>query len=106
MDAVANLFPPGTDLCQIPIGVPPKGQAPDFNDVGLKSLTIAFSVILTAIAIAFAFGRLVANARKLGLSDREFQQSKTTRINSPNVMIGVQCLFYSLLSPTSSMQFL
>ncbi|KAI1160128.1 hypothetical protein F5B18DRAFT_541720 [Nemania serpens] len=69
MDSVANLFPPGTDLCQIPIGVPPNGQAPDFDDVGLRSLTIAFSVILTAIAIAFAFGRLVANARKLGLSD-------------------------------------
>ncbi|KAI1130425.1 hypothetical protein F5Y10DRAFT_263118 [Nemania abortiva] len=69
MDALAGLFPPGTDLCQIPIGVPPHGQAPDFNDVGLRSLTIAFSVILTAIAITFAFGRLCANIRKLGLSD-------------------------------------
>ncbi|KAI1177769.1 hypothetical protein F4777DRAFT_540284 [Nemania sp. FL0916] len=69
MDALAGIFPPGTDLCQIPIGVPPDGQKPDFNDVGLKSLTISFSVILTTIAIAFALGRLFANIRKLGLSD-------------------------------------
>ncbi|KAI1110850.1 hypothetical protein F5Y14DRAFT_336819 [Nemania sp. NC0429] len=69
MESVADLFPPGTDLCQIPIGIPPDGQGPDFNDVGLTSLTISFTVILTAIAIVFAFGRLVANIRKLGLSD-------------------------------------
>ncbi|KAJ2996333.1 hypothetical protein NUW58_g1005 [Xylaria curta] len=69
MGSLADLFPPGTDLCQLPSGSPPLGQAPDFDDVGLRSLTIAFSVILTTIAITFALGRLFANHKKLGLSD-------------------------------------
>ncbi|KAI1149341.1 hypothetical protein F4825DRAFT_453573 [Nemania diffusa] len=54
MDSVVALFPPGTDLCQIPIGVAPHGQAPSFNDAGLKYLTISLSVILNAISITFA----------------------------------------------------
>ncbi|KAI1432772.1 hypothetical protein GGR50DRAFT_561892 [Xylaria sp. CBS 124048] len=69
MGSLADLLPPGTDLCQIPSGMPPAGQFPNFNDPGLKSLTIAFAIIPTVIAVTLATGRLIGNIRKLELSD-------------------------------------
>ncbi|TGJ79028.1 hypothetical protein E0Z10_g9731 [Xylaria hypoxylon] len=65
----AALFPPGTDLCQVPSGQPPEGQAPDFGAEGLKPVVISLSVILTTIAVAFGLGRLFVNLRKLQWSD-------------------------------------
>ncbi|KAI1151988.1 hypothetical protein F4825DRAFT_421127 [Nemania diffusa] len=65
----AGLFPPGTDLCQVPSGQPPAGQLPDFNTPGLKPLVISLSVILTTIAVVFGLGRLFVNLRKLRWSD-------------------------------------
>ncbi|KAI0964997.1 hypothetical protein F4678DRAFT_476949 [Xylaria arbuscula] len=51
----AGLFPPGTDLCQVPSGQPPAGHIPDFGTRGLKPVVISLSVILTTIAIVFGF---------------------------------------------------
>ncbi|KAI1746683.1 hypothetical protein F4782DRAFT_523817 [Xylaria castorea] len=65
----ASLFPPGTDLCQVPSGQPPAGQVPDFGAQGLQPLVIALSVILTTIAVVFGLGRLFVNLRKLQWSD-------------------------------------
>ncbi|CAJ2512808.1 Uu.00g009270.m01.CDS01 [Anthostomella pinea] len=69
MSSLADMFPPGTDLCQLPAGKPPSGETIDFKDPGLKSLAISISVILTTIAVLVGLGRLYANFRKLTLSD-------------------------------------
>ncbi|KAI1423134.1 hypothetical protein F5Y12DRAFT_556841 [Xylaria sp. FL1777] len=65
----AGLFPPGTDLCQVPSGKPPPGEIPNFNAQGLKPVVVALSVILTTIAVVFGFGRLFVSIRKLIWSD-------------------------------------
>ncbi|KEY73683.1 hypothetical protein S7711_07729 [Stachybotrys chartarum IBT 7711] len=67
--SLADLFPPGTDLCQIPVGQPPQGQVVDFNDPGLRDVTIAVGVISTSAAVFLGVGRLYANLRKYSLSD-------------------------------------
>ncbi|KAI0196597.1 hypothetical protein EV127DRAFT_466139 [Xylaria flabelliformis] len=66
----AGLFPPGTDLCQVPSGKPPvEGQLPDFGAQGLRPLVVSLSVIFTTIAVVFGLGRLFNNLRKLQWSD-------------------------------------
>ncbi|KAI3322058.1 hypothetical protein HD806DRAFT_500871 [Xylariaceae sp. AK1471] len=65
----ADLFPPGTDLCQVPSGQPPAGQVPNFGAQGLKPVVISLSIILTTIAVVFGLGRLFVNRRKLQWSD-------------------------------------
>lgn len=63
--SLADLFPPGTDLCQLPSGYPPEGQTPNFvNPPSQRDLTIGLSVSLTAPATVFTLGRLYGNARK------------------------------------------
>ncbi|KAK8044791.1 hypothetical protein PG993_004815 [Apiospora rasikravindrae] len=69
MASLADLFPPGTDLCQIPSGQPPPGVIPNFNDPGLRVVIITISVISTAIAAMFGICRLLNNIRKLTVSD-------------------------------------
>ncbi|KAI1498629.1 hypothetical protein F5X99DRAFT_317494 [Biscogniauxia marginata] len=69
MSSLADLFPPGTDLCQLPSGNPPAGQSPNFHDPGLRSLTISISVILTTIAVVFGLGRLYVNLQRFAWSD-------------------------------------
>ncbi|KAI0147061.1 hypothetical protein GGR57DRAFT_477777 [Xylariaceae sp. FL1272] len=65
----ADLFPPGTDICQVPSGQPPSGQVPNFDAEGLRPLVISLSVIFTTVAIVFGLGRLFVNLRKLQWSD-------------------------------------
>ncbi|KAI1266268.1 hypothetical protein F5Y18DRAFT_25071 [Xylariaceae sp. FL1019] len=65
----ADLFPPGTDLCQVPSGQPPAGHVPNFEAEGLRPLIISLSVIFTTIAVVFGLGRLFVNLRKLQWSD-------------------------------------
>ncbi|KAI1324710.1 hypothetical protein F5Y16DRAFT_380143 [Xylariaceae sp. FL0255] len=68
----AALFPPGTDICQVPSGSPPAGQVVNFNAQGLRPLVIALGVILTTIAVMFGLGRLfvnLVNLRKRQWSD-------------------------------------
>ncbi|KAK7943322.1 uncharacterized protein PG986_012435 [Apiospora aurea] len=69
MASLADLFPPGTDLCQIPSGQPPPGVVPNFNDPGLRVVVITISVITTTIAAVFGICRLLNNIRKLTVSD-------------------------------------
>ncbi|KAF2963759.1 hypothetical protein GQX73_g9811 [Xylaria multiplex] len=69
MGTIAGLFPPGTDLCQIPSGTPPSGQVPNFDDPGLKAVTISISVVLTTITVVISLGRLHANLRKPSWTD-------------------------------------
>lgn len=67
---LVDLFPPGTDLCQFPIDMPPKGQVISFdNPATLKELTIGLSTVLTSLSLVFVIGRLYNNARKLSWSD-------------------------------------
>lgn len=87
----AGLFPPGTDLCQVPSGQPPPGHLPDFDAVGLKPLIISLSVIFTTIATIFGLGRLFVNLRKLQWSDRRFFSTLIT--------LG-KCTVISLLTST------
>jgi hypothetical protein len=70
----ADLFPPGTDLCQVPSGQPPAGQVPDFGAQGLRPVVVSLGVIFTTIAVVFGLGRLFVNLRKRKLqwSDRRF----------------------------------
>ncbi|KAJ3579752.1 hypothetical protein NPX13_g817 [Xylaria arbuscula] len=65
----ADLFPPGTDICQVPSGQPPAGQLSDFENQGLKPVIVSLSVIFTTIAVVFGLGRLFVNLRKLQWSD-------------------------------------
>ncbi|KAI0423476.1 hypothetical protein F5Y09DRAFT_241116 [Xylaria sp. FL1042] len=69
MVTIADLFPPGTDLCQLPSGAPPNGQLSNFSDPGLKSVIITISVILTTIATTFGLGRLFINLKRLTWTD-------------------------------------
>lgn len=71
MTSLSDLFPPGTDLCALPSGLSPDGTY-NFSDTGLRTLTISFSVILTTLAVIIGLGRLYANFRKYGWSDREW----------------------------------
>lgn len=67
---LADLFPPGADLCRIPSGVPPAGQVSNLKDPPtLRVLITVFGITFTAWATVFAFGRFYANIRKLVLSD-------------------------------------
>ncbi|KAI1359765.1 hypothetical protein F5Y08DRAFT_68890 [Xylaria arbuscula] len=65
----ADLFPPGTDICQVPSAQPPAGQLSDFENQGLKPVIVSLSVIFTTIAVVFGLGRLFVNLRKLQWSD-------------------------------------
>lgn len=69
MGAIPDLFPPGTEICQLPSGTPPNGQVPNFDDPGLKAVTISISVILTTITVVISLGRLHNNLRKLTWTD-------------------------------------
>ncbi|KAI1130988.1 hypothetical protein F5Y10DRAFT_234394 [Nemania abortiva] len=65
----AGLFPPGTDICQVPSGQPPEGQVPNFSAQGLRPLVISLGLIFTITAVVFGLGRLFVNRRKLQWSD-------------------------------------
>ncbi|KAI0904775.1 hypothetical protein F4823DRAFT_174883 [Ustulina deusta] len=69
MGTIADLFPPDTEICQLPSGTPPNGQLPNFDDPGLKAVTISISVILTTITVVISLGRLHTNLRKLTWTD-------------------------------------
>ncbi|KAI0446708.1 hypothetical protein F4803DRAFT_577163 [Xylaria telfairii] len=62
-------IPPGTDLCQIPLGPPPGGQSIDFNNTDLKALSIGVTIPTTVLAAVFVFARLYTNFRKPQWSD-------------------------------------
>ncbi|KAI0517760.1 hypothetical protein F5B22DRAFT_645466 [Xylaria bambusicola] len=62
-------LPPGTDLCQIPLGPPPAGQDIDFSNTDLKALGIGVTIPTTVLATVFVFARLYTNFRKPQWSD-------------------------------------
>ncbi|KFA68082.1 hypothetical protein S40285_02572 [Stachybotrys chlorohalonatus IBT 40285] len=86
--SLADLFPPGTDLCQIPAGQPPRGEVVDFNDPGLRDVTIAVGVISTSAAVFLGVGRLYANLRKYSLSDLFVFLAILLNIAQVGLMIG------------------
>ncbi|KAK5625608.1 hypothetical protein RRF57_001324 [Xylaria bambusicola] len=63
-------LPPGTDLCQIPLGPPPTNQDIDFSNTDLKALGIGVTIPTTVLATVFVFARLYTNFRKPQWSDR------------------------------------
>lgn len=68
--SVEDFLSLGTDLCQLAIATPPKGQVRDFDrPATLKTVIVAITVILTPLSIVFAGGRLHTNIRKLSWGD-------------------------------------
>ncbi|KAI1355908.1 hypothetical protein F5Y01DRAFT_325013 [Xylaria sp. FL0043] len=62
-------IPPGTDLCQLPLGAPPAGQTIDFTQTDLKAVGIGVTIPTTALAAVFVIARLYINLRKPQWSD-------------------------------------
>jgi hypothetical protein len=68
--SLLDMVPPGFDLCQLAAGNPPDpNDNSDFNDPGLRDVTISVTLIVTIFAVLMGTGRLCANFRKLHLSD-------------------------------------
>ncbi|RFU81869.1 hypothetical protein TARUN_332 [Trichoderma arundinaceum] len=67
---MTSQLPPGTDLCQIPAGVPPPGVVPDLtSSAPLAPATIAVSTVLTTLSVVFTVGRIWTNIHKLKAAD-------------------------------------
>jgi hypothetical protein len=61
---------PGIDLCMFPAALPPDGTVINFdNPEDLVAVLISVCVVVTVLSIVFTILRLVANRRRLGLSD-------------------------------------
>ncbi|KAI9158141.1 hypothetical protein HJFPF1_06131 [Paramyrothecium foliicola] len=64
--SMADLFPPGTDLCLIPAR--PTDRT-NFDNKGLRDAAIAVAIPLVVTVSILTFGRLYTNTRKLSISD-------------------------------------
>lgn len=68
--SIADLFPPGTDLCKLPTGLPPAGQTIDLGGhSSLQTGVIAIVVIATFVSTLLACGRFYVNIKTLAWDD-------------------------------------
>lgn len=67
---MASQLPPGADLSKIPLGKPPLGVTPDFdNPVSLTTTLRGMCVLLIVWGTTFAIIRIWVNRKILGIGD-------------------------------------